>query len=71
MLDDLLIKITVARIVHNDAQSFALVNKGLLVTYNVLVLDGSEDSDLVEGILLLFLAQIFEGHLFKRIGLAV
>lgn len=71
MLHNFLVKITITGVVHNDAQSFTLVDKRLFVTYDVFMLDRSQDSDFVKGIFLFFLAEIFERNLFKSVELAI
>jgi hypothetical protein len=60
VFDDLLVQVTITRVVHYDAKGFTLINKRLLVTYNVFVLDRSQDSDLIKCVLLFFLTQILK-----------
>ena len=55
-----LIEISVTCVVHHYAQSFTLVNERFFVTYNVLVLNRGQDSDLIKSVLLLLLTQVFQ-----------
>lgn len=52
---DFLVEITIAGVVHHDTQGFSLVDKWLFVTYDVLVLNGGQNSNFIQSILLLFL----------------
>jgi len=47
------------------------LDEGLLVADDVRALDGGEDADLVEGVLLLLLRQVRHLHLLQGVGLGV
>lgn len=68
---DFLIEISVTCVVHHYAQSFTLVNERFFVTYNVLVLNRGQDSDLIKSVLLLLLTQILKRNFLQGVSLAI
>ena len=71
-LHDLPIKVTHVYQFHDDAERFGLlVDEGFLVADDVCVVDGGEDADFVDGVLLLLIGQIFQGDHFECVELPI